>query len=873
MIEYSEYKGHPIIKVTAANSKTNISFGTAKAMAILAHVDEIRAWVAKNNESELSNEVDCPDCGATWIWASDMPDMPYAPKEYSADARCPMCKDAERELIAKHPEAIAISGETIYHEWETRSQDVRRHVQMTADELSAIHNYINAQDGTFLWSGWDERDIRAYWDEYAVRYHLDYTPDGTMHISKTNHPKRQDPFYQTMANMYGLTIEQVQAGYVRCEICGAVEKSDDGVGVYNCCKKCNPPKVDPMFATPSEPTSKKSALELKPGTMPGSTPQRNQKQIGMFTARETVTFGGMKKAGMGAVVETGAPLELKCQDTRTAEEIAEDQRKAEEALNLTLPFMSLDQNKEGVQPLIVPRKTMGIATEEQVAEYKRRTEAVKPTRYVSVTDTAKLIRADLKNAYPDVKFSVRSAKFSMGTSIDVEWTDGPTIRSVDALVNRYKSSEFDGMTDTSTTIYQEDPETGEQIHYGAKYVMTQRNYSKSMLTMSAALVAKEYHAARIGETFTIETHEDGSAYIKQEYTPDGDEARRLIMACVEKRYPFDHDGSTDNDNGAAEEVAPQAIPKTAPKDSKTPVKTLKFDDETLDVLRDVEWADDGKSAVITQQLYRKLYEKVNKALEAMGGKWNRKAKSHLFTTDPRESVEGLIESGQIVVEKDGFFETPPDLASRMAQKADLFSFDRVLEPSAGLGNIAWQIREASAIAVCVERNENRAKHLRDNDFDTTCTDFMQYEPAEAFDAVIMNPPFEVGQDMDHVQRAYGMLKYGGRLVAVMSEGPFFREDKKASGFRSWMEMVGGTSEKLPEGTFKVSGTGVNTRMVVIDKQLKSQDTSAVENLVAMKKASWKGCTAPRVENVIKWSDEQLARYEEAGKYLDDFLGR
>jgi hypothetical protein len=51
----------------------------------------------------------------------------------------------------------------------------------------------------------------------------------------------------------------------------------------------------------------------------------------------------------------------------------------------------------------------------------------------------------------------------------------------------------------------------------------------------------------------------------------------------------------------------------------------------------------------------------------------------------------------------------------------------------------------------------------------------------------MNPPFEKGQDIEHVRHAYDQLKPGGRVVAIMSEGPFFRSDKKATEFRDWLE--------------------------------------------------------------------------------------
>lgn len=66
-------------------------------------IDEIRAWVTAQNEYEMCHEVTCPDCGDVWMWAHDMPDMPYAPKEFSEAARCPACKDADGELIARLP--------------------------------------------------------------------------------------------------------------------------------------------------------------------------------------------------------------------------------------------------------------------------------------------------------------------------------------------------------------------------------------------------------------------------------------------------------------------------------------------------------------------------------------------------------------------------------------------------------------------------------------------------------------------------------------------------------------------------------------------------------------------------------------------------
>ncbi len=67
-------------------------------------------------------------------------------------------------------------------------------------------------------------------------------------------------------------------------------------------------------------------------------------------------------------------------------------------------------------------------------------------------------------------------------------------------------------------------------------------------------------------------------------------------------------------------------------------------------------------------------------------------------------------------------------------------------------------------------------------------DFDDFEaPAGGYDRVIMHPPFSDGRDADHVRRAYDMLKPGGRLVAITGEGIHFRQDKKTTAFRDWIE--------------------------------------------------------------------------------------
>lgn len=72
----------------------------------------------------------------------------------------------------------------------------------------------------------------------------------------------------------------------------------------------------------------------------------------------------------------------------------------------------------------------------------------RPTRdYLTCAETAKLLRNALRLAFPGITFSVRSHTYSMGASINVSWTDGPTEKAVETVTGRYEGADFDGSID------------------------------------------------------------------------------------------------------------------------------------------------------------------------------------------------------------------------------------------------------------------------------------------------------------------------------------------------------------------------------------------------------------------------------------------
>lgn len=167
----------------------------------------------------------------------------------------------------------------------------------------------------------------------------------------------------------------------------------------------------------------------------------------------------------------------------------------------------------------------------------------------------------------------------------------------------------------------------------------------------------------------------------------------------------------------------------------------------------------------------------------------------------------------------GFFPTPAPIVAQMIKAAEIPTGEpvEILEPSAGSGAILDALRAACPAArlSAFERHTSLRDVLQRKGYTLAGADFMEAEPVAGFDRVLMNPPFENGQDIDHVRRAFGMLRSGGILVAIMSPGPFFRSDRKAAAFREWFDAMGGERRDLPAGAFRESGTGVATVLVTV----------------------------------------------------------
>ncbi|MFH7526465.1 LPD38 domain-containing protein [Aeromonas sp. A5] len=174
-----------------------------------------------------------------------------------------------------------------------------------------------------------------------------------------------------------------------------------------------------------------------------------------------------------------------------------------------------------------------------------------------------------------------------------------------------------------------------------------------------------------------------------------------------------------------------------------------------------------------------------------------------------------------------FFPTPEEYAADLVERLGIEPGMVVLEPSAGHGMLAEAARDAGATVEAVELAGDLRDILQEKGFSLVGDDFMETTPSQRYDAVIMNPPFSNDMDIDHVRHAFGHLKPGGRLAAIVSSMAGQRSNKKNKAFREWLDDLGASEEMMPEGAFKgsLNPTSVRTKIITIEKPVDSAANS------------------------------------------------
>ena len=156
--------------------------------------------------------------------------------------------------------------------------------------------------------------------------------------------------------------------------------------------------------------------------------------------------------------------------------------------------------------------------------------------------------------------------------------------------------------------------------------------------------------------------------------------------------------------------------------------------------------------------------------------------------------------------------TPPELAKELVALAGVRKDSRVLEPEAGIGNIADAAKEVTDHVDCIERMTDFCEIPKLKKHNVIGNDLLTAETAPIYDAVVMNPPFS--EECEHIKRAFDFLRPGGSLVAVCSSSIQWKSTRKYEQFRDWLSEH---THSIDECGAKFEMTGVHTVVLVVDK--------------------------------------------------------
>lgn len=155
--------------------------------------------------------------------------------------------------------------------------------------------------------------------------------------------------------------------------------------------------------------------------------------------------------------------------------------------------------------------------------------------------------------------------------------------------------------------------------------------------------------------------------------------------------------------------------------------------------------------------------------------------------------------------------TPVPLVEKMLSVANLNEDSRVLEPEAGIGYIADEVKKVTLHVDCIEIGYEFRELLELKGHNLIGCNFLEQEQHPVYDAVLMNPPFSA--EYDHIRHAYGFLKPGGLLVAVCSNRVAHPSSmRKDAVFQDWLLT---TDYQLEKTDAKFEMTGVFPTLLVI----------------------------------------------------------
>jgi predicted RNA methylase len=216
------------------------------------------------------------------------------------------------------------------------------------------------------------------------------------------------------------------------------------------------------------------------------------------------------------------------------------------------------------------------------------------------------------------------------------------------------------------------------------------------------------------------------------------------------------------------------------------------------------------------QLERKLYTNVMKVLSEFGGRWSKRDNAILMDPGSSDKLQEALNTGTVKrakVIRQAYY-TPAPVAEELVQFGKevlpALEFTTILEPSAGEGALVAAVDaifDVNHIVLAFEIDSGAYTILREKleEWARNCN-FLAQKPQEwgLFNFIVMNPPFQKGQALKHINHALGFLYNDGVLVAIVPAN--FQEDFPGLSVEY---------RNIPAGAFKESGTNIATKMLRI----------------------------------------------------------
>lgn len=132
-----------------------------------------------------------------------------------------------------------------------------------------------------------------------------------------------------------------------------------------------------------------------------------------------------------------------------------------------------------------------------------------------------------------------------------------------------------------------------------------------------------------------------------------------------------------------------------------------------------------------------------------------------------EVIRHMITNGIVEYKSNQYYPTPQIIVDDIIDYVGDIGDRRILEPSAGMGNIAKAFKDNID---CIEKEPLNALILQQLGLNVVQGDFLYFNPKHKYDIIVMNPPYNKNQWKTHTEHAISMLSKKGEIYAVLPSG-------------------------------------------------------------------------------------------------------